>query len=163
MQGVWGENLDTRWEFILSNSLPEEAYVSAVMAIPFWNGKFALVHTKRGWGIPGGHREKEENVSECLERELEEEIGAHKIGSRKLFGYRKIMNPERKIGEKTERKYPKDTIVPYYLVELEELPTGAHAEDCFTSDLFNITDSVVLNSHDHKIILIGYSLYQHAL
>jgi len=158
MQGTWGEQLDTAWEFFVAASLPEDISVSAVMGIPFWEGKIALVHTKRGWEIPGGHVESGEDISTCLERELIEEVGAHNILAKKLFGYRKITNPDRKINASGGRGYPKYTLVPYYLVELGAEPLGGNGEDRYSSGLFSVTGATVENSHDREIIRIGTSL-----
>jgi hypothetical protein len=45
------------------------------MGIPFWKGKLALVHTKRGWEMPGGHMEEGEDVQSCLDMMLDIKIG----------------------------------------------------------------------------------------
>lgn len=158
MQGVWGEKLDTVWEFFIADSLPEDVEVSAVMGIPFWEGKLALVHTKRGWEIPGGHVEEGEDAERCLERELKEEIGASEFISKKLFGYRKITNPDRKVSGNDGKKYPRNTIVPYYLVELGAPPSGANADDSYASGLFGMNDAIVHHSHDRDVLLIGVSI-----
>lgn len=155
MQGVWGEKLDTLWDFFIADTLPEDIPASAVMGIPFWRGKIALVRTKRGWEIPGGHIEEGESISSCLARELMEEVGAGSIESVRLFGYRKITNPDRKINAVVGKKYPRNTIVPYYLVDLGSEPTGANAEDCLDSGLFNAADALVAESHDRDLIVLG--------
>ena len=146
------------WEFFIADTLPCDLQVSAVMGIPFWEGKLALTHTKRGWEIPGGHMEEGEDVHICLERELKEEIGANKSTSKKLFGYRKITNPDRKVNGSDGKKYPRNTIIPYYLVELGAPPSGANADDCYESGLFSINDSIVHHSHDRDLLLIGVSI-----
>ncbi len=163
LQGVWGEKLDTSWEFFVADALPEGEPVSAVMGISFWDNKLALVQTKRGWEIPGGHMEEGEDIVACLERELKEEIGAGVYSSKILFGYRKVTNPDRKVNATVGKKYPRNTIIPYYLVELGAEPTGANAEDCYASGLFNITDAVVQHSHDRELLLIGSAIKSYCL
>jgi ADP-ribose pyrophosphatase YjhB (NUDIX family) len=131
------------------------------MGIPFWDGKIALVQTERGWEIPGGHIEDGEDLSTCLKRELFEEVGATSITSERLFGFRKITNPDRKMNTTTGRMYPRTTVVPYYLVDLGVKPTGGSAIDSIASGLFDIYDPVVEKSHDRDLILIAYSLHQY--
>ncbi len=159
MQGVWGANADTAWEFYISDTLPIDTDISAVMGISFWDGKIALTKTKRGWEIPGGHVESGENTHACLARELNEEIGAVNILTKKLFGFRKIINPDRKVYGTEGKQYPRNTLVPYYLVDLGSEPVGAHAEDCFGSGLFNPYDTEIQESHDYALILLGYMLH----
>jgi len=159
MKGVWGEKSDTDWEFYLSDKLPDDAKISAMMGIPFWNGEIALTKTKRGWEIPGGHMEDGESADECLERELNEEIGSSVIVSKKLFGFRQITNPDRKVyGTEERNNYPRKTVMPYYLVELGADPAGHCAEDCLDSGLFDVCDSEIRNSDDYEIIILGYAL-----
>ena len=159
IKGTWGKQADTHWQFFLSDTLPSKIQPSAVMGLPFWKGKIALTHHRqRGWEIPGGHIEDEDNgnLIACLKRELKEETGATKILSKKLFGYKKITNSASKIAKR--KKYPRQTIVPYYLVELGAKPIGASTIECSASKLFNIHDPIIANSHDFELILIAFAL-----
>jgi len=160
LQGAWGEKADTDWEFFISSNLPESAVPSAAMGLSFWNGKIVLTRTKRGWEIPGGHAEEGENVLDCLSRELEEEIGAKDIIRARLFGFRKITNPDRKVHATEGRRYPRNTVAPYYLVDLGSEPVGPNTPDCFECAQFDIYDPVIESSHDKDLILIGYSIYR---
>ena len=149
MQGAWGEKQDTTWDFFLADELPDDINISAVMGLPFWDDKIILAQTRRGWEIPGGHVEAGEDATACLRRELMEEVGASSLSTIKLFGYRKITNPDGK------EKYPRNTVMPYYLVELGAAPTGAQAEDSIAFGSFKSTDALVVNSHDYQLILIA--------
>ncbi len=161
LKGVWGEKADTDWEFFISATLPEDTVSSAVMGLPFYNGQIVLAQTKRGWEIPGGHVEEGENILNCLSRELEEEIGAKDITGVRLFGFRKIINPDRKVYATEGKRYPRNTIVPYYLVDLGSEPTGPNAPDCFKCSQFDIYDPVIENSHDRDLLLIGYAIHRY--
>jgi 8-oxo-dGTP pyrophosphatase MutT (NUDIX family) len=161
LQGVWGEKSDTSWEFFVASDLPADGTPSAAMGIPFWKDKIVLTKTKRGWEIPGGHIEDGEDVTACLKRELLEEVGAADIVSERLFGFRKIANPDRKVYATEGKRYPRNTIVPYYLVELGTEPVGPDAPDCFEHGLFDVHDPVIEHSHDRDLLLIGYALRQY--
>lgn len=160
MQGVWGDMQDTPWEFYLADVFPTNIPVSTVMGLPFFEDKIALVLTHRGWEIPGGHLEAGEEVIDCLHRELLEEIGAENIRSEKLFGYRKIVNPDRKVFATEGKKYPRETLVPYYLVELTQPPGRPRMPDAYDARLFNFDDSEVMESHDKDVISSGLKARQ---
>lgn len=49
--------------------------VSAVFLIGFVGDKIVAVKNERGWDIPGGHLEKDEELIDGLRRESEEEAG----------------------------------------------------------------------------------------
>jgi 8-oxo-dGTP pyrophosphatase MutT (NUDIX family) len=162
LQGAWGETFDTNWEFFVATYLPMDSVLSAAMGIPFYKDKIVLTRTKRGWEIPGGHIEEGEDLVSCLKRELLEEVGATDIVSNRLFGYRKIINPDRKVYAMEGKRYPRKTIVPYYLVDLGFEPVGPNAPDCFEFGLFDVYDPVIQNSHDRDLILIGYLLHKYS-
>jgi len=157
LEGVWGTEADTAWEFYVAERLPDASEVSAVMGIPFWKGGLVLTKTRRGWELPGGHIEERECVDACLERELAEEIGATQIQSRRLLGFRRIINPDRKVLNPTGKAYPRIAIVPYFIVELGSAPLGPNAADCFDFGIFESNDSIVSTSHDAEIIALAIS------
>lgn len=161
LEGKWGKHADTSWEFFVSKDLPKDIAPSAAIGLPIYNNQIILVRTKRGWEMPGGHIEEGESTLDCLKRELEEEIGATDITNVRLFGFRKIVNPDRKVFGDEDRQYSRNTIVPYYLVDITLEPTGPITQDCFEYSKFDIHDSVISGSHDRDLILIGYSIYRH--
>ena len=157
MEGVWGAKSDTAWEFYMAETLPEGAHVSAVMGLPFFQDSIVLVQTRRGWEIPGGHMEFGESVIQCLQRELLEEIGVNDIISQTLFGYRRVINPDRKIFATEGRTYPRETIIPYFLVYLRQPPTRPNMDDAFDARLFRLDADEVQRSHDKDVIDYGMS------
>lgn len=158
MEGVWGAKSDTAWEFYIATTLPEGAHISAVMGLSFFHDSVALVQTRRGWEIPGGHMEASESIIQCLHRELLEEIGVSDIVSEKMFGYRRIINPDRKVFAVEGRTYPRETIVPYFLVELGQPPERPNMNDAFDARLFMLADEEVRQSHDKDVIDCGVAL-----
>lgn len=46
--------------------------------------KFVMIRNKRGWDIPGGHTENEENPLQAFERELLEETGCRLLHGTEL-------------------------------------------------------------------------------
>lgn len=55
---------------------PLRENVSAVFLVAFQDGKVLSIQNERGWDIPGGHLEGEEEPFEALQREVLEEAGA---------------------------------------------------------------------------------------
>ena len=88
LEGVWNE--DTRWEFYLSDTLPDPTLCSAAFGIPKFGNGFVLTKTQRGWELPGGHREEKETVIKSMERELLEEAG-FVVDRYLLYGHLKII------------------------------------------------------------------------
>ena len=55
---------------------PLRETVSAVFLVAFQDGKVLSIQNERGWDIPGGHLEGEEDSFTALQREVLEEAGA---------------------------------------------------------------------------------------
>ena len=55
---------------------PTKEKVSAVFLVAFQVGKLLSIQNERGWDIPGGHIEGDEEPFEALQREVLEEAGA---------------------------------------------------------------------------------------
>ncbi len=70
----WGDDLSTEVVFEPVEELPPQELITACMVFALY-GKDGVVLSKpkRGWGIPGGHREEGETAEECLHREAMEE------------------------------------------------------------------------------------------
>ena len=55
---------------------PLRENVSAVFLVAFQDGKLLSIQNERGWDIPGGHLEGQEEPFTALQREILEEAGA---------------------------------------------------------------------------------------
>lgn len=60
----------------LSEEIPAKEDISAVFLVAFKDGKVLSIQNERGWDVPGGHREGDEECLITLEREVLEEAGA---------------------------------------------------------------------------------------
>lgn len=64
-------------KFLAKNDiLPSRKIISAVFLIAFSGEKVLAIRNERGWDIPGGHLEGDEDIFTGLEREVKEEAGA---------------------------------------------------------------------------------------
>lgn len=59
----------------------------------FYKGKLVVVHGQIGWGLVGGHIEKDETPEIALEREVVEESNM-KVLKQIPIGYQEVINPD---------------------------------------------------------------------
>jgi len=79
-----------------TDSWPADAKISQVSAFCVSDaGLILIIKNEHGWGLPGGHPEENETVSQALEREVWEEAGVV-IKSRQLVGYVEVDDPDNK-------------------------------------------------------------------
>ena len=99
----WGEDQSTEVQFQIASSHPPDESISACMVFAITDdGKIAISKPERGWGIPGGHREKGETAEECLRREAIEEV-AIELGELELVGY---WQTKKRFESEFNRNYP---------------------------------------------------------
>lgn len=87
-EGRWNDNLS--WDFFLSDRIPDESLCTAVCCVTVCRNKLVLVENKRGWEIPAGHVEENEDVVKATLREVLEETGLHLQQRPVLFGYKRV-------------------------------------------------------------------------
>jgi len=74
--------------------LPPDTTVSQVSAFCLnSHGEALIIKNEHGWGLPGGHPEKNESWEESLRREIEEEADCT-IKNFKLIGYIEVNDPD---------------------------------------------------------------------
>ena len=56
--------------------IPPQESVSSVFLVAFKDGKILSIQNERGWDVPGGHLEGDEDCLTALKREVMEEAGA---------------------------------------------------------------------------------------
>lgn len=99
----WGEDQSTEVQFQVTSSQPPNESISACMVFAITDdGKVTISKPKRGWGLPGGHREEGETAEECLRREASEEA-AIELGELELIGY---WRTEKRFDSEFNKNYP---------------------------------------------------------
>ncbi|MEE1782544.1 NUDIX hydrolase [Streptomyces sp. SP17BM10] len=79
---AWG-----RYDAQFSTELPPDGLVTNIHLVGFADGGVVLCRDDRDhWFLPGGTRERDESVADCLRRELEEEAGARLLGEPAWLG-----------------------------------------------------------------------------
>lgn len=159
LSGNW-KNI-TFWNFFIGSKLPENVIVTTATGLIIWENKIVLVeHKKRGWELPGGHIEEDEEIEGALYRELDEEVGLEHISSIKMFGYNEIINPDNnKINKATGKPYPKYAYNPHFIVIAKEKPTGCKDGTCYRIGFFDVDSEEVKGSKVRDIIRLGYEYY----
>lgn len=110
--GVWGQS--SEWDFILSDTLPDLP-VTSVFGVYIEDGKVALAKNERGWELPGGHVNPDEELASALAREMKEEAGVL-VESSTLFGYLDIRNLGAAVHDETGELYPSRAAILFYTV-----------------------------------------------
>ena len=113
------------WQFIVTppEGLPALELCTAAFCVVTFQGKLVIVeHVSRGFELPGGHVNPDEEIANTVEREVLEEIGAS-IRSPRYFGYKRVSPPE-PIPHRDDPTsfYPfPNSYVPYFYAEAVEL------------------------------------------
>lgn len=82
----WGNDKSTKAQFSPLQEIPKNTHISACMVIVIDdNNRLLLAKPNRGWGLPGGHLEKDETPEECCKREVIEETSVS-VKNLKLVG-----------------------------------------------------------------------------
>jgi len=108
---------ESRVEFFISKLLPTDIPISAVKIFDICNNEIILVHTPKGWDIPGGHVEENETAIQALEREVYEETCGY-VKEYKLAGY--LLITKQKVNEHN-KNYPDKTVIAMYAGHIDNI------------------------------------------
>lgn len=113
----WTDDRSSEVNFNASKSLPPTELISACFVFPLYKGDVILSKPKRGWGLPGGHREVGESAEECVRREASEEASIE-LGELELVGYWEI---KKKFHSSFNKKYPDLAYQLLYIADVTAL------------------------------------------
>lgn len=122
-RGEWAGGIP--WEFLSTPiaQLPSQELCTAAFCVVTFQGKLVIVeHVSRGFELPGGHVNLDEEIAKTVEREVLEEVGAS-IRSPQYFGFKRVSPPE-PIPHRDNPAlfYPfPHSYVPYFYAEAVEL------------------------------------------
>lgn len=116
---TWLPDHSARVVFEPITAKPPTSLVTACMVFAFdKQDRLILARPKRGWGLPGGHREKGETPKTCAVREVDEETNIV-IKNLRLIGRNKIKNNPNSTYNTWH--YPSITYMLFYLAEIAHI------------------------------------------
>jgi hypothetical protein len=96
------EEMQSKVEFIPTEKIPDNVLFTAVKMFLFEKNKILLTKVPRGWDLPTGHKENNEDIFQAVKRETEEETGI--IANQSQFiGYLKLAQVKQ---NEKNKKYP---------------------------------------------------------
>ena len=114
----WGDDKSTEVVFETINELPPQELITACMVFALHDkDKIVLSKPARGWGLPGGHREKGETAEECLLREAMEEA-AMTLDNIELIGR---WRTRKRFNSPHNAQYPDQGYQLLYVADVKEL------------------------------------------
>lgn len=114
----WTDDQSTEVNFEPVNTLPVKELVSSCFVFAVYDGdKVVMAKPKRGWGLPGGHREVEETAEECVRREAEEEASII-LKDLRLVGQ---WVAKKKFNSPLNEKYPDLAYQLLYVANVDEM------------------------------------------
>lgn len=113
----WGTEKSVKATFEpITKILPTKLITSCMVATIDDDGKLLLINSKRGWELPGGHREKFERPLACAKREVLEEASVV-IDNIRLIGRWKI---GKVFPSDFNKGYPKQAYQLLFLAQAKE-------------------------------------------
>ena len=140
------------FEFIQDKKIPDLDLTTCVFALVKYNWKFFLTKNHRWWELPWWHIEKLENLKECLDREMMEEVWV-KVDNEKFFWYKKITNfKETKDRDWGFYPFPNSYIV-FYECDAVCLDSKISCPDTLDYWLFDLDEIFEMVNEDNKKII----------
>lgn len=154
-QGIWEDG--TRWTFVLSNDRVDPKLCTAAFCVTTFKGSILLTeHSTRGWEIPGGHVDLNEDPLETVIREVTEETGAI-IKEAEIFGY-KVITSEKPIPKKDQpgQFYPfPHSYVSYFFSEAVGRSNTELAPDVIGVRVATFAEAreLLARGHNHDVLI----------
>jgi|GEM_PF-571352 len=148
---------DVRWEFYLSNQLPEALPCTAVFCLALTSDeplRVVLTRNHRGWELLGGHLEPGESLEQALHREALEE-GGFCVSSAQLFGYRAVTNLRPVANDHHGGSYPPLACIPYFVATTDQPLVPPSGEEIFEAATFDLTSLPPMDASALSIIKAG--------
>lgn len=114
----WADDQSTEVKFEPVDTLPTKELISSCFVFALYEGdKVIMAKPKRGWGLPGGHREGDETAEECVRREAAEEASIT-LKNLRLVGR---WAAKKKFNSPLNEKYPKLAYQLLYVANVDEM------------------------------------------
>lgn len=113
----WISDHSSEVNFEATNELPDKKLVSSCFVFPLDKGGVVMSKPKRGWGLPGGHREGDESAEACVRREAYEEASIE-LGDLELIGRWEV---KKKFQSPLNAKYPDLAYQLLYVAKVTKL------------------------------------------
>jgi 8-oxo-dGTP diphosphatase len=81
----WTDDRSSEVNFQPTSDEPPKELISSCFVFPLYDNGVVMSKPKRGWGLPGGHREGDETAEQCVRREADEEASIE-LGELMLIG-----------------------------------------------------------------------------
>jgi 8-oxo-dGTP pyrophosphatase MutT (NUDIX family) len=156
-RGEWAGGIP--WEFFATTeeTPPAQELCTTAFCVVTFQGKLVIVeHAKRGFELPGGHINLDEEIVKTVEREVLEEVGAS-IRSPQYFGYKRV-SPPLPIPHRDDpgKFYPfPHSYVPYFYAEAIEVFETQLASDVKSVRVVPFAEAKALFApgHNHQHIV----------
>lgn len=113
----WNDDKSSEVKFQATDKLPAKELVTSCFVCAFHEQGVIMSKPKRGWGLPGGHREDGETPEQCARREIDEEASIE-VGKLELVGRWEI---KKKFDSPMNAYYPETSYQLLYVAKVIKL------------------------------------------